>query len=253
MRSFLLILVLISKVSFGQDTTLIHQSPYGNFSYKITTKTDTVEIGYYSQNKIEYTIQRDKNSKKVLYTRYYRNGKKMWEKEWMRENENGNCTYYNVQGVKVAEFKYSEGVIRDTLFLSPNAQLLFGKLSYSSTVYGGMEREDGSSNVSTHSGPYCNHHMKFIRIDAPKGKAPDEFYFTSDFQGEFIVIIKPGKYGLFPKDFSSKNVSENMFSPQIKPTGSTLEHWNINSPIVIQKKKSINYFDFHHTSVGYAP
>lgn len=253
MRSSLLIFVFLSNLSYTQDTTLIHQSPYGNFTYRITSKTDTLEIGYYSKNKTEYTIQRDKNTKKTLYTRYYRNGKKMWIKEWMRENENGNCSYYNVQGNKVAEFNYSEGIIRDTLFLAPNTQLLFGKLSYSSTVYGGMQREDGTSNVSAHSGPYSNHHMKLIRIDAAKGKIPDECYFTSDFQGEFIVIIKPGKYGLFPKDFSSKNVNENMFAPEIKPTGSTLEHWNINSPIVIEKNKKINYFDFHHTSVGYAP
>jgi hypothetical protein len=253
MRLFLLILGLYSAAAFSQDSTLIHQSAQGNFAYSIRTKTDTVEIGFYAKNKKEYVISRDKSSKKMLYTRYYRNGKKMWIKEWDRNTENGNCTYFNANGVKVAEFIYSEGTIRDTLFLDQNTHLIIGNLSYTNTVYGGMQREDGSSNVSSYSGPYQFYYMKLIRIDSPKGKVPDEFYFTSDFQGDFIVVLKPGKYGLFPKDFPLKDINENMFSPAIKPSGSTLENWNINSPIIIQKENRIYHFNFHHTSVGYAP
>lgn len=253
MRIILLICFSITTSVFGQDTTLIHQSPYGNYAIKIITSTDTVETGFYSKGKTEYTIKRDKATKKILYTRYYRNGKKMWIKEWRNDTENGKCSFFNTGGTKIAEFDYSQGVIRDTVFIAPNMYLLLGKMSYTSTVYGGMQREDGSSNVSSSSGPYSYHHMKLIRIDSPKGKVPDEFYFTSDFQGEFIVVLKPGKYGLFPKDFSSKDVTPDMFSPQVKPSGSTFENWNINSPIIIERSKQVNYFDFHHTTVGYAP
>ena len=253
MRILFLGFLLISQIVYGQDTTLIRQSGYGNFGYQIITKTDTSEIGYYSPGKTEYTIHRDKQSKKLLYTRYYRNGKKMWIKEWKQDTENGKCTYFDTKGNRVAEFNYVGGAIRDTLFLEPNTYFLFGKLSYTSTVYGGMEREDGSSNVSSSSGPYSYYHMKFIQLDPPKGKAAEEFYFTSDFQGEFLVVIKPGKYGLFQKDFSPKDVEPDMFSPQNKPGGSTIDHWDIRSPIVISKGSLINSWGFHYESVGYAP
>lgn len=237
----------------AQDTTLLTQNYMGGYSIRVTTKTDTTEYGYYTKDKTEYIIKRDLSTKNLKYIRYYRNGSKMWEKDWDGSNENGRCIYYNTKGSKVAEFKYASGTIIDTIFTAPNLHLIIGKLSYSSTVYGGMENEDGTSNVSTSTGPYSGVHMKFIQLNPPKGKLGEEYYFTSDFQGEFIVILKPGKYGLFEKNKNPKEISENMFSPQSKPSGSVIENWNMNGPVIIEKNTLIRYFNVHHESVGYAP
>jgi len=253
MRYLFTIFFLFTHIVFGQDTILIHQSPHGNFAFRISNATDTLEIGYYSKGKMEYTIKRDLSTKNICYTRYYRSGKKMWIKEWKNNTENGKCYYFNTKGINVAEFNYSEGTIKDTLFLAKSTHILFGKLSYSSTIYGGMQREDGTSNVSSSNGPYMNHYMKLIRIDGSKGKDPLEFYFTSDFQGEFMTVLEPGNYGLFPKDFPSKEVEADMFSQKFQPTGSTIENWNINSPIILTKDKQIQYFNFEYSSIGYAP
>jgi hypothetical protein len=185
--------------------------------------------------------------------RYYRNGKKMWDKQWSNQTENGRCIYFDPKGQKVAEFNYSGGTIRDTIFIAPNTHLLFGSLSYSSTVYGGMQREDGSSNVSTHSGPYMHYFMKFIELKPLKGNKAAEYYFTSDFSGEFFVVLNPGRYGLFSKDQDPLKIDENQFLPNQKPGSSWIEHWSNSGPVEINKTRIITYRNYEHISEGYAP
>jgi hypothetical protein len=250
----LLLLLFWNTVLNAQDTTLLMQFPDGGTMIEIRTKTDTSKVSYYTGKQIESIIKRDATTNKTHYIRYYRNGKKMWDKEWRNDIENGNCSFYNTKGIRVAEFNYSGGKIIDTLFLAKNTYLLFGSLDYSSTVYGGMQNEDGSSNVSTVSGPYMHFHMKFLPVDAIEPAKPiTEYYFTSDFKGEFLVILKPGTFGLFDKNFNPKDLAKGQYGPNAKRGNSWESHWDSENPVIITKNKAINYRDYHQTSVGYAP
>jgi hypothetical protein len=239
--------------SIGQDTTLLLNYPDGGSLIRITTKKDTFDLSYYSNNKLESTIQRNTVTGKIHYVRYYRNGKKMWDKQWSNQTENGRCIYFDPKGQKVAEFNYANGILRDTIYIAADSYILFGSLSYSSTVYGGMQREDGSSNVSTHSGPYIHSYMKFIELKPIKGKKPSEYYFTSDFNGDFFVAIKPGKYGLFSIDQDPLKIDENQFLPNQKPGSSWNDHWSNSGPVEINKTRKITYRNYEHISEGYAP
>lgn len=249
----LLFLVLFSNLN-AQDTTLLIQFPDGGKMVEIKTKTDTTKISYYTGKQIESIIKRDPISQKIHYIRYYRNGKKMWDKELRNDIENGNCSFYNTKGTKIAEFKFDGGRITDTLFLAKNTYLLFGSLDYSSTVYGGMQNEDGTSNISTISGPYMHYHMKFLPVDnVTPSKSIPEYYFTSDFKGEFLVVLKPGTYGLFDKNFDPQKIVKGQYSPDPKRGNSWESHWDSNNPVIIVKDQTIYFRDYHHSSVGYAP
>lgn len=250
----LLLFLCWHTVFYAQDTTLLMQFPDGGTMIEIRTKTDTTKVSYYTGKQIESVIKRDPTTQKTHYIRYYRNGKKMWDKEWKNDIENGNCSFFNTKGTKVAEFKFSGGKIIDTLFLAKNTYLLFGSLNYSSTVYGGMQNEDGSSNISSISGPYMHSYMKFLPTENVEANKPvSEYYFTSDFRGKFIVILKPGAYGLFEKNFDPKRITNGHYIPDPKRGNSWESHWDSNNPVIISKDKAIYYRDYHHTSVGYAP
>lgn len=248
-----LLVFLLYFNSTGQDTTVLMNYPDGGSMMRIATKIDTFDLSYYSINKLESTIKRNNVTGKTHYVRYYRNGKKMWDKQWSYQTENGRCIYFDTKGQKVAEFNYSNGIIRDTIFIAPNTHLLFGSLSYTSTVYGGMQREDGSSNVSTSSGPYIHSYMKFIELKPLKDKKASEYYFTSDFSGEFFTTIKPGKYGLFGIDQDPLKIDENQFLPNQKPGASWNDHWSNSGPVIITKTSIIIYRNYEHISEGYAP
>lgn len=248
-----ILLLFLHFSSSGQDTTVLMNYPDGGSLMRITTKKDTFDLSYYSKDKLESTIKRNNVSGKTHYVRYYRNGKVMWDKQWSNQTENGRCIYFNTKGLKVAEFNYANGTIRDTFYLAPNTHLLFGSLSFSSTVYGGMQREDGSSNVSSHSGPYIHTYMKFIELKPIKGKKAEEYYFTSDFNGEFFTVIRPGKYGLFGIDQDPLKIDEDQFLPNQKPGTSWNEQWSNSGPVIIKKESIVNYRDYQNVSVGYAP
>lgn len=241
-------------IGYSQDTLVLANYNDGSKMIQVNSKKGSIIYCYYDALKLESKQIKDSLTGVTLYTRYYRNGKTMWEKSIHHGIENGRSRYFNNQGVKVAEFEYKNGFIIDTLFLKAKTNLLFGKATYSFVVYGGMENEDGTSNVHESSGPYIHLIMKLVNIDAKKkGTTMKEVFFTTDYQGCFFTIIPAGTYGVFPKDYPLAEIKKGQYSTDSQAGKSWNSQWDIKGPILISIKSQINSTSILHSSVGYAP
>jgi hypothetical protein len=199
--------------------------------------------------KIGYTLDQNK---KTTYERYYENGRKMWTYDLMAGKRNGYSMFFNEKGNKVASFLYQNDTIVDTLFLTKKTQLLFGKITNESKVYGGMQREDGSSNISHSIGP--TRHASFYVVRLNKETTSQKIYkrFKTDINGEFFIEVEEGFYGFFNEKVDIKTVSSNQATEPPKGTGGWHGGWNLTEPFLIQKKP-YNFVHLHYSSVGYAP
>lgn len=241
-------------VGSAQDTIVLANYNDGGKMIQINSKKDTIIYSNYDAVKLESKQIKNSLTGITLYTRYYRNGKTMWEKSIQHGIENGRSRYFNNQGIKVAEFEYRNGFLIDTLYLKAKTYLLFGKASYSSVVYGGMENEDGTSNVQKSEGPYIHLNMKLVNIDAPKKvKSMKEVFFTTDFQGNFFTVITPDSYGIFPSDFPLASIQNEQYSTDPQEGKSWHSQWDIKGPLLISTDSKINHTAIFHSSVGYAP
>lgn len=242
------------SLGYSQDTIVLANYGDGGKMIQVNSKKEIAIYSYYDATKLESKQILDTITGITLYTRYYRNGKTMWEKSIKRSIENGRSRYFNNLGVKVAEFDYKNGFIIDTIFLKSKTHLLFGKASYSSIVYGGMQNEDGTSNVQEMQGPYVHLNMKLVNIDAKKkGAMMKEVFFTTDFHGNFFTVIPTGTYGIFPKDFPLSSIYEGQYASDPQAGKSWNSQWDIKGPLLISPKSQINSTSIFHSSVGYAP
>jgi hypothetical protein len=253
MKKLLTVIILFwTTILFAQDTTELIKFNDGTKSFKLITKNDTNYIYLYPNEKRE-SIRPIKNDKVTgKYSRWYENGKLMWEKELLNGIQNGKTVLYDQKGTKVAELNYDKGILKDTVYLKEQIHLIIGKITYSSKVYGGMQREDGSSNISEHSGPYMNYSMYTAKIDSLK-KSELIQNFKSDFNGDFFVLVPEGKIAFFPKNIDIKTLLPGHydFPQKVNYTGN--ESWSMNGPTIITKDDLILFITLHHSSVGYAP
>lgn len=240
-------------VSISQDTTHLVSYPDGGYRLEIRTAFDTIYNTYYSKEKLESKIIRDKTSGKYIYKRFYWNGNRMWEKELKNGSEEGICTYFSKKGNKIGQFLYSKGEIVDTLFLAKNVHFVLGNMRFTSTVYGGIENEDGTSNVQHSEGSSQHTTMKFATIKNNQSDIPEEFLFTTDSEGDFIVIVKPGHLGLFDLETKTRELIVGQFLSSNSYNLSVHSSWNLTSPIRIDIKNQINIISLQHSFVGYAP
>lgn len=252
-------LILLLFCSFlvivnSQDTLVLANYNDGSKMIQVNSKKDSIIYCYYDAVKLESKQIKDPLTGVTIYTRYYRNGKIMWEKSIHRGIENGRSRYFNNQGIKVAEFEYRNGFLIDTLYLKAKTYLLFGKASYSSVVYGGMQNEDGTSNIQKSEGPYIHLNMKLVNIEAPKKvNSTKEVFFTTDFQGNFFTVIQLGTYGIFPKDYPLSSIYKGQYASEPQAGKSWNSQWDIKGPLLISTHSKINHTAIFHSSVGYAP
>ncbi len=242
----------ISAIINAQDTTELIRFQDGTKSFKLITKKDSSLIYVYPNGKRE-SIRPIKNHQITgKYSRWYENGKLMWEKELENGIQEGKSVFYNEKGVKMAEFHYEKGILKDTVFIKEGIHLLLGKINYHSKVYGGMVREDGSSNVSEYSGPFMNCSMYGAKIDSLK-KPELIQYFKSDYNGEFFILAPEGKIGFFPKSVDIKTLSPGENHIPEKAWSSGRDGWEIEGPGLIGKLDDLLFVALYYSSVGYAP
>lgn len=253
MKSFILFCaVLWFSVTFSQDT--LSRSPRfdGGTTDLIVEKGDTFWISRYPNGKIESRRTYSLEKENLLYKRYYPNGNLMWEKLIKNGKSNGLATFYSDEGKKVAEFMYDNGEISDTIFTSPKERLLFGRSTYYSVVHGGMQREDGSSNVSGGHGIHSYFSMYAVKLDSTTSiqKIYQDFY--TDYDGYFFLCLENGSFGFFPKSHDITKVNSSMGAPKSQRGMSWSSGWNLNSPFQIENQ-TYQYLHLHFHSEGYAP
>lgn len=253
MKAALLIFAIIQiGFSFGQDTLSISKRFDGGWTYLIADH-DTFTIQTYANGKIESKLEHSTIiDKKRKYTRYYESGKMMWMQEIERGLKNGYSTYFNEKGNKVAAFLYANDTIIDTLFLSSKSRLLFGKITYSSIVYGGMQREDGSSNISENSGPRRFASFYSVKLDKKAEYQKVYKYFNTDTNGEFFIELEDGMFGFFGSNVDVKTITSNQATEMEQGNMGWHGGWDLAQPLLINKT-SFNFLHLHYSSVGYAP
>lgn len=253
MKKVLTVIILLgTTILFAQDTTELIKFSDGTKSFKLATKKDTNYIYLYPNEKKE-SIRPVKNYQLTgKYSRWYETGKLMWEKDLVNGIQNGKTIFYDQKGIKVAEFTYEKGILIDTIYLKENLHLILGKITSSSKVNGGMQREDGSSNISEYSGPYMNYSMFAAKIDSLKTTELIQ-NFKSDFNGDFFIIVPEGKIGFFPIATDIKTLNPGEYYLPEKAWSSGHDGWNMKSPTIVKKEDLILFIILHHSSVGYAP
>lgn len=250
----LIAILLLSAASqcFAQDTISRSQYINGTKSFIIIDNGDTVLHSYYSNGQLEgirhFSVINERNK----YERYYQNGKKMWEMKLVKNQPEGIATYYNEKGKKIAQFDWENGEIKDTLFRDPKTKFMLGRSTYYSVVYGGMVREDGSSNVSGGEGIHMFQDFYTVKLDTTIDEQSVYKEFTTDFNGYFMVCVEKGQYGLFPKHFDIKQVKSTMTTPSGLHNGGINSSWNISSTLNFNQK-NYQFVKLHFHSVGYAP
>lgn len=254
MKIYLLLFLGIMTNAYAQDTIILAKYADGGSTIQVITAKDTVIYTYYSAKKLESKQFRDSETGMTRYIRYYRNGKTIWDKLVLNGIENGKCSFYSNQGNLVAELKFINGQINDTIFLKPNTHFLYGKIKSSSIVYGGMYRGEESVREEPSVVPYTRLSMKLVKLDSTiVNKNYKEFLFTTDHHGDFFVVIEAGQFGLFTKEYPLKDIYKGQYCPSRQAGGSWNSGWNLRSPILVDSESRINTAFFTNSFVGYAP
>lgn len=254
MKTILLILfALIVSICSSQDTLQRIKRYDNSVTYYIAHQGDTFFIDVYPNGNTEAIRSTCQHKDSVWeYERFYPNGKKMWVKEMKGWTENGKALFYNDNGIKVGEFQYREGSITDTLYIHPKYKLLLGKATYYSVVYGGMQREDGSSNISGGEGIYMFYHMYAVKLDSTSKQQKIYKQFSTDYNANFFLCVEKGLYGFFPQYYKITDVSSGMGTPPPMVGSSWENGWNNSEPLNT-KYGSLFFVHLHFHSVGYAP
>lgn len=253
MKSLILFLFVIMYCNlYSQDTTDIVDYYDGSRSFNLITARDTSLVWLYPGRKKELVCKFSNYEANGTYTRWYKNGRVMWRKEMKNGLEDGKAVYYDEKGVKVAELIFSAGQISDTVFINEKNHLVFGKITFESTVSGGAVREDGSSNVSRSSGPYTQCAMYAAGLDSVK-KAVLLSHFKTDFMGQFFIVVPECLIGFYPASVKIESLAPGLSAIPQSVTGSTISAWREDGPWKVGKNDKILQVKLHHVSHGYAP
>lgn len=252
---FQLILVLANGC-FAQDTIQLYVSPDGFQKVLIKNKIDTLIIGISPNGKIDSKIKAHPTNSYYTYHRNYPSGKKMWEISYFGLIQDGPSVFYNQQGKKVVTIHYAKGIAIDTISHSSTQTIFFGNYSYSSTIYGGVENEDGSSNVQEYSSEAPFYSMKLFYY--PLGntsKSTSVQKSRTDALGNFMFVVarKKGSYGLFPDNFPDKQITKGLPCPPSEMTMSGSNNWILSQELSTESNTSFIQTWLKSVSVGYAP
>ena len=252
MKIFLLLLLLsASNQTIAQDTTFRSQHYTGGMSYIIAYEVDTFYIRTYLNGDMESKIGYSVIKKLQPYTRYYQNGRIMWEKQLDNSKANGKGVFFNMKGKRVAEFNFKNDSIVDTVFLSKREHIVMGKITYKSVVYGGMMREDGTSNISKSEGPRIFSPMYAVKLDSTRKEQETYQSYITDNYGFYFLCLEKGSFGFFPSNYDIKLVSYQMGTPRYHSGRGMDGGWNLPIPLLIEDNFTLQ--NLHYSSVGYAP
>lgn len=253
MNYVLLFFILFNFVSFSQDTLLIEENYYyGNKIIQVNGNKDTVQYEYAKNGKLLSILPVSGPTIPVHYIRFYSNGKKMWDKTLVNNIEHGNSIFYSESGKPIAELKFEKGKISDTLFIHPKVNVFIGNITYSSVVYGGVELENGQSNISESTGAMTFYPFKLVEVTS---KSKTEHHYTSDRFGNYFIGT-PRKeiiYGFFPDNYPTKLIKANMLFPESDMNMSGSSTWSLTSTFKVSLKSTLTVIHIQSSSVGYAP
>lgn len=242
--------------SQAQDTTQLYVSPDGYQKILVRTNIDTLLIGLSPTGKMDSKTKANPTNSYYTYERYYPNGKKMWEISYFGLIQDGPSAFYNDQGKKIVTIHYAKGIAIDTISHSTTQTIFFGNYSYSSTVYGGVENEDGTSNIQEYSSVAIYSTLKLINYPIDDSKKPySKLISTSDFNGNFMFIVprKKANYGVFPENFPDKLITKGLACPPSEMTMSGSNNWNLSQELRTESTTSFIQTWLKSVSVGYAP
>lgn len=205
----------------------------------------------YPNRKQESRQQLKKGQANGKYFRWYSNGKLMCEMQKTFGLAEGPALFYDPRGNKVAELIFEGDSIKTTKYINPKVHLIFGKATYHSKVYGGMERADGSSNINESSGPIQQLKIGVYRVDSIKNPELITWVY-SDLNGNFFVSVPGGKIAFFPENTDLKKIEPGQYCPTDAPHPSGHSAWSMPCPLIIKEEKIVQV-KIHHSSVGYAP
>lgn len=241
------------SMAFGQDTIYTSKLPSGGESILLRMGSDTFSIQTYPGGSFASKIKVSAIKPKQRYFRYYENGNIMWQKTFENGKANGKASFYDEKGKLSVELMMEDDKVTDTLYLSKKHRILLGNISYSSTVYGGMERVDGGSNVSHSEGPYANFEFYTVKLNPNADSQKIYKRFSTDQYGNFFLCLDEGSYGFFPKTYPIENVKPNSATTDDPVNGTSIEGgWNLKNPLTISSQ-GIYELNLKYTSVGYAP
>lgn len=244
-------LTIVLNWATAQDTLNKIVQFDNRIAYLLVNKRDTIQAFTYPTGRIESKIRMKKGEMTGLYQRFYENGNIMWEKQLVKGKAEGLCIFYDGSGNKTAEIEMKEDTLYKTQFIQPGKIIYSGHIHSTSVVHGGMQREDGSSNISRHEGPYRN--VKMVLAKVFKNQAPMKVeVFETDQFGNFMVVLNPGEYGFFQHHISLDKVPPGMY---IQEGGTWMSgHSSAGiSPSPGESLGPVHSFKIHFSSVGYAP
>ena len=251
-RNLLIIFALgLCSLSNAQDTIQRYPGAYGCYTLTIVDGADTTYYNYLPDSTLEST-KLIVNGQHGFYTRYYPSGKVMWTQERSKGKANGSMKFFGKDGVHLATLILENDSITATPFIHRKRKIIFGRYTYYSIVYGGMEPVDGGSNIS--GGHGVGFFTDFYLVKLKPGVNAQSKYseFTTDYNGYFFSEVDSGKYGIFPYYFPIEKVQAPMGTPGYGGGNATETNWNFTDPIEMTDT-NYRYLFLHFHSVGYAP
>lgn len=248
--------LIIAFSSLAQDTTQLYVSPDGYQKVLVRTSFDTLIIGLTPNGKMESKTKANSPNSYYTYDRYYSNGKKMWELSYFGFIQDGPSVFYNNQGKKIVTIHYAKGVAIDTISHSTKQTVIFGNYAYSSTVYGGAENIDGTSNIQEYSSVAMYNSMKLVNYPIGDSKKPNSLLHTiTDFNGNFMFVVprKKANYGIFPENFPDKLITKGLACPPSEMTMSGSNNWSLSQELKTEPNTCFIQTWLKSVSIGYAP
>lgn len=244
-----LILAIFTESALAQiETDTLSSYPMGGgFQQLILIHNGDTTINYlYKNGQLESTRPINNGISK----RFDQKGNLMWEQEIVNGKGNGEMKLYAPSGIHLGTFQLKNDSIVDTLFIHEAQIFVFGRMTYSSVMHGGMRRPDGSSNISRSEGGQRFASMYVVKHN--KTQAPSKYVeFNTDVNGFFLFLAEKGSFGIFPDYFNINEVKSDMGTPNTNTATAVIKNWNIKEPIQIEDP--FCYLLLHMHSIGYAP
>ncbi len=252
----IILLLLFFWKAKAQDTVLLSNDYYGVKTIVITTSKDTLQKTFYPSGKLASVIPFNCNNKTCTYTRYSEAGKRTYKAEIRNEQFHGKVQFFDAKGKNWATLRFESGQLADTVFIRKGNTLIFGKVNYSSIVYGGALNEDGTSNIQESKGVIRN--MKFVIYPNDRTVETSTLNgvtgYSDDFGFIYFQILRQKKsYALFPFNERPKTIESGQLLPEPKSGMSHFTSWLIKPDIGIHSKVPFMWIEFTSSSVGFAP
>ena len=257
MKQAVLFLFLFSSLMLhAQDTTEIFRTYYGYRTCVIHYPHDTLEESYYPNGKLFSRAPAFPGIAPYEVSHYHRNGKKMMVMQMKNGQPQGETVIYDNKGTRIVTLTYDSGQPVDTLVHSLKYAIVFGRYTYYSHVSGGAINEDGTSNVSEHSGPGAFAEFKLIPKEEPRADIKSsELDFVTNAQGWFVLLLprERNAYGILQKNDQSAKLDVDGFVPESRIVQSGSESWSITQPIITTPLTSLILTELKSRFMGYAP